>query len=191
MPTAIVVAASTELRIAQPDSWPPVAPAMGATRGARADDPRQRISLDELHRFLTVAWHMVTEVLPTVVASDPASERPAGCPLVKWELWAARHDDPVGSLSLLDLVDFSPFLPGGTAPPSGAAARPQRPLRFPLSGLPRAAPASLTVGPRPGVMRVVMTGPLELGYEYRSNRARVAIALMAQRHGFRNARENW
>jgi hypothetical protein len=40
-------------------------------------------------------------------------------------------------------------------------------------------------------MRMVMTGPLELGYEYRSNRARVAIALMAQRHGFRNARENW
>jgi hypothetical protein len=176
------VAAHTELHIAEPGSWLP-ASAARAGRGARADDPRPRLSLDELLAFLTAAWHMVTEVLPAVIVNDPASMPLAGCPLVRWELWAAQHDDPAAtSLSLLDIVDFSPFQGGEPArpPPEAPGPPPRSPVR------------SIATGPpRPGVMWIAITGPLRLSPDYRLARARQALVHMAQRHGFPNAREIW
>lgn len=177
-----IVAAHTELRIPSPGSWPPAA-AAGSGRGARADDPRLRLSLDELLVFLTEAWHMVTEVLPMVIVSDPAAMPLADCPYVRWELWAAQHDDPAApSLSLLDVVDFSPFQggeparlpPGVPGPPSPGLAR------------------SIVIGPpQPDMMWITIRGPLRLSYDDRTARARQALVHMARQHGFPNAQENW
>jgi hypothetical protein len=179
--TSTTVATHTELHLANP-RLPPSAPAPESRAGVQVDDPRLLISLDELLTFLTAAWHMVSEVLPEVVAKDPPWVRLAGCPLVRCELLAAQHDDPGHCLSLADVVDFLPFRRGQGATASAAASGPPRPVS---TGLTNAGPLP------PSTMRIAIRGPLRHSPDYRSARARKAFVHMAQRHGFPDARENW
>ena len=119
---------------------------------------------------------MVMEVLPAVIVNDPAAMRLSDCPQARWELWAGQQDDPAApGVSLLDIVDFSPFQvrePGGP-PPRVPGSPPPGPAR------------SIASDPlRPVMMWIDIRGPLRLSHAERTARARQALVHMARQHGF-------
>jgi len=62
-----------ELRVENRAAW---RAAIHAAGGPLVDESQLRLSLDEVLAFLAAAWRTVAEVLPTVVAEDPAAMLP-------------------------------------------------------------------------------------------------------------------
>jgi hypothetical protein len=105
--TTSSVVTIAELRIEDIRAWRDALQAAGAPS---PDESQPRLSIREVHAFLTAAWHTTIEILPAVVAEDPAALPYAWPPVTELRLSAEHpHGQTTNRLYLPDLVDLSVF----------------------------------------------------------------------------------
>jgi hypothetical protein len=96
-----------ELRLEDTSAWRDALVAVGASK---LSNDQLRLSIGEVHAFLTAAWRTVAEVLPAVLAEDPGALPYAWPPVAELRLSAEHpHDQTENHRYLPDLVDLSVF----------------------------------------------------------------------------------